>query len=101
MSVKEKANAGIDWSGCEVNPRKVSGVPIIKSTRVQADSLVENHRGGSPVEEISDNFSIPIDYVRQILAYAARIRERIRRCESNLEDSQNVPPALTSLLAAM
>lgn len=45
----------IDWSDChivETNPRKVSGVPILKGTRVQADSIVENYEGGSPVEEI-------------------------------------------------
>jgi uncharacterized protein (DUF433 family) len=47
-----------DWSDCplvEVNPRKVSGVPILKGTRMQADSVVENYEGGSPVEEISKN----------------------------------------------
>jgi uncharacterized protein (DUF433 family) len=52
----------VDWSGCpivEVNPRKVSGVPILKGTRVQADSIVENYEGGSPVQEISENFGIP------------------------------------------
>jgi uncharacterized protein (DUF433 family) len=35
-NVKIKVKVGIDWSGCEiveVNPRKVSGVPIIKGTR--------------------------------------------------------------------
>ncbi len=38
---------GVDWSDCsivEVNPRKVSGVPILKGTRVQADSIVETLR---------------------------------------------------------
>jgi len=63
----------IDWSDCplvEVNPRKVSGVPILIGTRMQADSVVENYEGGSPVEEIADNFEIPEDIVREILAYA-------------------------------
>ena len=48
----------IDWSGCplvEVNPKKVSGVPILKGTRMQADGIVENYVGGSPVEEILEN----------------------------------------------
>ena len=52
----------VDWSDCpivESSPRKVSGVPILKGTRVQADSIVENYEGGSPVEEISENFGIP------------------------------------------
>jgi len=63
----------IDWSDCplvEVNPRKVSGVPILKGTRMQADSIVENYEDGSPVEEISYNFSIPEETIRAVLAFA-------------------------------
>jgi uncharacterized protein (DUF433 family) len=66
---------GIDWSRCEVVeviPGKVSGVPILKGTRVQADSIVENYEGGSPVEEISENFNIPEATIRELLTFAAR-----------------------------
>jgi uncharacterized protein (DUF433 family) len=52
---KLTARCGMDWSGCEiveVIPGKVSGAPILKGTRVQADSIVENYESGSPVEEI-------------------------------------------------
>jgi len=64
----------IDWTDCslvEVVPGKVSGVPILKHTRVQADSIVENFESGSPVDEISENFSIPEDIIRGVLDYAA------------------------------
>ena len=63
----------MDWSGCdlvEVNPRKVSGVPILKGTRVQADAIVENYEGGSDVEEIAENFGLPEAKVRELLAFA-------------------------------
>jgi uncharacterized protein (DUF433 family) len=63
----------MDWSGCdivEVNPHKVSGVPIVKGTRVQADSIVENYEGGSDVEEIAENFDIPETTIRELLAFA-------------------------------
>jgi uncharacterized protein (DUF433 family) len=56
----------------ETNPRKVSGTPILKGTRVQADSIVENYEGGSPVEEISENFGIPETTIRELLTFAAR-----------------------------
>jgi uncharacterized protein (DUF433 family) len=65
----------IDWSGCEaveVIPGKVSGVPILKGTRVQADSIVENYEGGSPIEEISENFDIPETTIQEVLTFAAR-----------------------------
>ncbi len=71
-------NAVVNWSDCplvEVNPRKVSGVPILKGTRVQADAIVENYEGDSSVEEISENFSIPQDTIRALLDYAAEHAE--------------------------
>ncbi len=63
----------MDWSNCdmvEINPRKVSGAPILKGTRVQADAIVENYEGGSDVEEIAENFDIPESTIRELLAYA-------------------------------
>lgn len=68
----------IDWKGCplvESVPGKVSGVPILKHTRVQADSIVENYESGSPVKEIADNFDIPEKTIRAILSYAAKHKQ--------------------------
>ena len=69
----------MDWGDCplvEVVPGKVSGVPILKGTRVQADSIVENFEDGSPVEEISENFAIPETTIRAVLAFAANKRKQ-------------------------
>jgi uncharacterized protein (DUF433 family) len=71
----------VDWSDClivEVVPGKVSGVPILKGTRVQADSVVENYETGSPVEEIAYNFNLKPEDIRTVLSYAARQRARLR-----------------------
>ena len=71
----------MDWTGCplvEINPKKVSGAPILKGTRVQADSIVENYEGGSSVEEISENFAIPETTIRELLAFAARQQSYLR-----------------------
>jgi uncharacterized protein (DUF433 family) len=68
----------MDWSECalvEVVPGKVSGVPIVKGTRVQADAIVENYEDGSPVEEIADNFDIPETTIRQLLSYATEHKQ--------------------------
>ncbi len=71
----------VDWSECpivETNPRKVSGAAILKGTRVQADSIIENYEGGSPVEEISENFAISETLIRELLVFAARQQSRLR-----------------------
>ena len=68
----------IDSSGVvEVIPGKVSGVPILCRSRVQADSIVENYESGSPVEEISYNFDISETMIRQVLTFAAHQRPLI------------------------
>jgi len=67
----------VDWSDCplvERDPDKLSGVPIVKHTRVQADSIVDNYESGSPVEEICDNFRISQTIVNELLAFAATHR---------------------------
>jgi uncharacterized protein (DUF433 family) len=68
----------MDWSDCplvEVVPGKVSGVPLLKGTRLPADTILENYEGGSPVEEISENFDTPEQTIREILRYAAKHRQ--------------------------
>jgi uncharacterized protein (DUF433 family) len=63
----------IDWSGCqavEVIPGKVSGVPIIRGSRVPADQIIENHDAGETVEDIAYNFDLKPDDIRAVLAYA-------------------------------
>jgi uncharacterized protein (DUF433 family) len=72
----------MDWSNCEIveiNPHKVSGVPILKGTRVQADTIVENYEGGSDVEEIAENFAIPVAMVREVLAFAGCSQRLVAR----------------------
>jgi uncharacterized protein (DUF433 family) len=47
----------MDWTGCELVervPGKVSGVPILKHSRVQADTVWESYELGETVEETVD-----------------------------------------------
>jgi len=64
----------MDWSGCEmveVVPGKVSGLPVIRGSRVPANQLLENHDAGESVEDIAYNFDLNPDDIRAVLAYAA------------------------------
>jgi uncharacterized protein (DUF433 family) len=71
----------VDWSGCpivEVVPGKVSGVPIIRGSRVPADQVVENHDAGESPENIAYNFDLDPEDIRVVLAYAARRQAALR-----------------------
>ena len=70
----------MDWSGCEiveVVPGKVSGAPILRGTRVQADTVLESYELGESVDEIADSFDLRPEDVRELVAFAMR-RELIK-----------------------
>jgi uncharacterized protein (DUF433 family) len=67
----------IDWSGCPIvqtDPEKLGGVPTVRAYRVPADTVVENHDYDLPDDEIAYQYSLPIEDVRAILAYADQAR---------------------------
>lgn len=75
MAQLQQSTAVTDWDDCslvEINPRKVSGAPILRGTRMPADSILENYRDGLSAEEIADVFELPLGSVRELLAYALR-----------------------------
>ncbi len=64
----------IDWSECPIVVTVaglMSGVPVVKGTRMPADDVVENYESGSPVDEIAENFALAPSDIRTILAYAS------------------------------
>jgi uncharacterized protein (DUF433 family) len=64
----------MDWSGCpivEVVPGKVSGVPLIRGSRMPADQVIENYDAGQSPEDIAYNFDLNPEDIRAVLAYAA------------------------------
>lgn len=81
MAQLQESPAIMDWTDCplvEVIPGKVSGVPLVKGTRMPADGIVSNFQTGSPVEEISENFDIPESSIRALLSYAAKQNPAIK-----------------------
>ncbi len=64
----------IDWSVCEAVesvPGRLSGVPVLKGTRLQAQSVVDNHEDGLTPAEIADLFDVREEQVRAVLDHAA------------------------------
>jgi uncharacterized protein (DUF433 family) len=63
----------MDWTGCdatEVVPGKVSGVPILKHSRVPADAVLESYELGESVDDIAYSYSLDPEQVRRVLAFA-------------------------------
>jgi uncharacterized protein (DUF433 family) len=68
----------MDWSECELverAPGKVAGEPVIKGTRILADTIVEDYELGAPIEEIQESFpSLPLETIRRILEFAHKLQ---------------------------
>jgi uncharacterized protein (DUF433 family) len=71
----------MDWSGCklvEVIPGKVSGVPLIRHTRVPVDLVVASRDNGESVEEIAYNYDLDPEDIRDVLSYRNSLEPALR-----------------------
>jgi uncharacterized protein (DUF433 family) len=73
----------IDWTGCELVeriPGKVSGRPIVRGTRILADTIVQDAELGSPLEEIHENYpDLSITAIQRLISFAhAQSGQRVR-----------------------
>ncbi len=68
----------MSWEGCECVERvsgKMSGEPVIRGTRVLADTIVSNFVAGSSLEEIGENYPhVPEKVIRDVIAFYERQR---------------------------
>jgi uncharacterized protein (DUF433 family) len=64
----------IDWTDCELVeriPGKVSGRPIVRGTRILADTVVQDAELGSALEEIHENYpDLPMTDIQRLIAFA-------------------------------
>jgi uncharacterized protein (DUF433 family) len=70
----------IDWAGCELVeriPGKVSGRPVVRGTRILADTIVQDAELGSPPEEIQENYpDLSLRVIQQLISFARSHREQ-------------------------
>jgi len=62
----------MDWSDCEiveVIPGKVSGLPLLRCSRVPVDQVVGSYEAGESVEEIAYNYDLNPEDIRAVLSY--------------------------------
>jgi uncharacterized protein (DUF433 family) len=61
-----------DWSGCDEVEQvegKVSGVPILKHARMQADLVLDNYQAGLSADEIADVYRLDPRQVKAVIDY--------------------------------
>ena len=72
-------DSGIDWADCELVervPGKVSGRPIVRGTRILADTIIQDAELGSPLEEIHENYpDLPLSVIKRLLSIANSRRD--------------------------
>ena len=73
----------VDWTGCELVervPGKVSGRPLVRGTRILADTIVEDAELGSSVDEIHENYpDFAVADIQRLISFAHSHRiERVR-----------------------
>jgi uncharacterized protein (DUF433 family) len=63
----------LDWSDCplvEIDPLRVGGKPVVKGTRMPAEDIIANYEYGVFVKEISEQFRIAPQIIKELLSYA-------------------------------
>jgi uncharacterized protein (DUF433 family) len=71
--------AQVDWSDCalvESIPGKVSGAPLLKGTRMPAQTIVDNMDAGMTPAEVAETWRLEISDVLAIRAFVERHRAR-------------------------
>ena len=61
------------WKGCvavETIPGRLGGRPVVKNSRVAADTIVEAEELGETAEETADNYGLDVQDVLEIRSYA-------------------------------
>lgn len=67
---------GYKW--LEVVPGRRGGRPTVKGTRITVEDILEALANGWRVEEVAENYRIPVEAVYEALRYAS---ETIRKVE--------------------
>ncbi len=74
LNAASRQDGDIDWALCELVeqvPGKVSGRPIVRGTRILADTIVQDAELGSSVDELHENYpDLPVSTILRLLEFA-------------------------------
>ncbi len=78
MEVSERMVLLPGYKWLEVVPGRRGGRPTVKGTRVTVDDILEALANGWSVDEVAENYKIPIEAVHEALRFAL---ETLRKVE--------------------
>jgi uncharacterized protein (DUF433 family) len=67
-------NVQIDWKDCplvEAAQGRMAGRPVVRDSRVLADTILECAELGETPQEIAEDYRLPLNDVEKLLVYAA------------------------------
>ena len=71
----------MDWTGCDLVeriPGKVSGQPIVRGTRILADTIVAYADRGASTEEILEDYpGLTAEIIHSILSFVQSQRSQV------------------------
>ena len=80
---KLETPASIDWTQYELIecvPRKVSGRPVVRGTRILPDAIVGSYDLGETIEELHQGFpTLTVAQIERLIEFAHTQREQHRR----------------------
>jgi len=59
-----------------VDPKVMTGKPVIKGTRITVDNILELLAAGMKPEEVAEEYNISLEDIRAALLYAAKVLSR-------------------------
>ncbi len=65
----------LDWSKCplvEIDASRVGGRPVLKGTRLPVEDIIANYEYGVSINEISAQFQVPTQLIKELLTYVER-----------------------------
>jgi uncharacterized protein (DUF433 family) len=80
-AVESLSKCVMDWTGCELVeriPGKVSGQPIVRGTRILADTILGYSDRAASIDEIREDYpGLTADIIRSLIAFAHSRRDQL------------------------
>lgn len=72
-----------DCPGVERDPERLAGAWTFGNTRLPLHTIFQNLAGGATIQEVTQQFSVTEEQIKNVLAHTARMLEEDRLASNN------------------